>query len=72
MHFHNRSVKVLPSTVNFSKETYDIVSGKQTNDLNQVVTMAMKKDNMTRHFAKRATVSKFKSIALGHNLCPDY
>ena len=69
---HNRSMKVLPSTINHSKETFNIVSGHQVSDVRRVVTMAMKKDELNKHFAKRSTVSKYTNIVSNHNLSPDY
>ena len=69
---HHRSMKLLPSTINHSKETFNIVSGHQVDDVRKDVTIAMQKDDLNRHFAKRATVSKFKSIVSSHNLCADY
>ena len=40
--------------------------------MRKVVTISMKKNDLNNHFAKRATVSKFKNIVTSHNLCADY
>ena len=65
-------MKVLPSTINHSKETFNIVSGHQVSDVRRVVTMEMKKDELNKHFAKRSTVSKYTNIVSNHNLSPAY
>ena len=66
----HRSYNILPSSINHSKQGYDIVSGKHVDDLRQVITASIKKEN--NRFAKRSTVSKFKNIVHNHNLCQDY
>ena len=66
----HRSHNVLPSSINHSKQEFDIVSGKQVNDLRKIITKSVQKQE-SRH-GKRATVSKFSEIVHNHNLSQNY
>ena len=63
----HRSYNVLPSAINHTNQEYDIVSGKQVNDLRRVVTKSVGKQETK--YGKRATVSKYNEIVYKHNMC---